>query len=100
MVKSDNSFNNEPKKTSLSLGFNSNIKPIRSKDPDDYLTHAEMCHALGISPQTGYDWRCGKSARYKADLAKLATYLSSRTVRFRRGDIQDFAAQRRLEVKL
>lgn len=61
------------------------------KDSDDLLTHKEMCHELGISTQTGYDWRNPKSPRYKEDLAKIAIYLSSRTVRFRRIDIQQFA---------
>ena len=61
------------------------------KNSDDLLTHKEMCDELGISTQTGYDWRNPKSPRYKEDLAKIAIYLSSRTVRFRRIDIQQFA---------
>jgi hypothetical protein len=100
MIKSNNNFSNQPKETALSLGLNPNIQPSLTKDPDDNLSHSGMCQVLGISVQTGYDWRCVKSARYKADLAKLAMYLSNRTVRFRRGDIQDFAAKRKLEVRL
>ena len=70
-----------------------------SKGSGPLITHDEMCEELGISPQTGYDWRRVKSPRYKVDLARLAMYLSDSTVRFRRGDVQEFAIQRKLEVK-
>ena len=79
-------------------GLNSSIQSLTppvyqssTKDPDDLLTHKEMCHELGISTQTGYDWRNPKSPRYKENLANIAIYLSSRTVRFRRNDVQQFA---------
>lgn len=71
----------------------------QQKHPDDLISHSEMCQELGISPQTGFDWRNPKSKRYKADLASLAIYLSERTVRFKRVDIQWFALQRKLEGK-
>lgn len=82
-----------------SIADSSDIKSSLSLNPDDLLTHKEMCKALGISPQTGYDWRRKKSPRYKPELAKLAIYLSGRTVRFKREDVHAFAAQRKLGVK-
>jgi hypothetical protein len=69
------------------------------KDPSALISHAEMCRELGISSQTGYDWRNPKSKRFKAGLAALAIYLSERTVRFRRGDVQKFALQKQKEHK-
>ncbi|MFL0798747.1 MAG: helix-turn-helix domain-containing protein [Cellvibrionaceae bacterium] len=69
------------------------------KDPNDLLSHNEMCQELGISVQTGYDWRNPKSKRFKKKLAELAIYLSERTVRFRRADIQAFALSSKEEAK-
>jgi len=66
---------------------------------DEMLTHSEMCQELGISRQTGYDWRSPKSKRYKPDLAAIAIYLSEKTIRFRRRDMLNFASQRMLGGK-
>lgn len=79
---------------SRSVGFSN-----RLDNRNDLISHAEMCQMLGISTQTGYDWRNPKSKRFKEDLATLAIYLSERTVRFRRGDVKDFALRKQQESK-
>lgn len=74
--------------------------PVRPKDPEELIKHREMCkEELGISEAAGYDWRNPDSPRYKPELAGLAIYLSPNTVRFRRGDIRDFANKLRLGVR-